>query len=269
MLTKLMKFLPLQIIVFVGRIAEKNFLLLRSSAFISYGIRLKSITKDLCMVKGYGKNIIIPKLTSSLFSKIFVYEAYNQGFGIKEGEIVIDVGAHVGVFTIKASEAVGEKGLVVAIEPDPNNLALLKKNIRINGCNNVIVIGKAAGSSKGKAKLYLHAISWGHSLYGKRPDFVEVEVDTLDNIASQLKLKKIGFIKINAEGAELEVLRGAEKIMDLPDVKLSIEADHRLPDGSPEHPKILSYLRSRKIEKVFLDQGRYGEFIYAKTQSAR
>lgn len=265
MLTKIMKFLPQRIIGFVGRIAEKNFLLLCSLVFISYGIRLKYITKDLYMVKGYRKNIIIPKNTFSLFSKIFVHEIYNSVFAIKEGEIVMDVGAHVGVFTIKVSEAVGEKGLVVAIEPDPNNIALLKENIKINGCNNVIVIGKAAGSSKGKAKLYLSAISWGHSLYGKGLNFVEAEVDTLDNIASQLKLKKVGFIKINAEGAELEILRGAEKIMGLPDVKLSIEADHHLPDGSPEHPKILSYLRSRKIEKVFLDQGRYGEFICAKT----
>ena len=62
---------------------------------------------------------------------------------IKKGDVVLDIGANIGVYTVLFAEIVGDKGRVYAFEPDPKNFALLKKNIEINKYKNVVLINKA------------------------------------------------------------------------------------------------------------------------------
>src|SRR6266511_2048780 len=64
----------------------------------------------------------------------------------RPGDQMLDVGANIGLYTLHLSRAVGPKGCVVAVEPDPDNLALLRKNLKINSCLNVIVIPAAFGA---------------------------------------------------------------------------------------------------------------------------
>src|SRR5919204_3156477 len=76
-------------------------------------------------------------------------------FTPKEGDIVVDVGAHIGPYTIIASKRVGPNGKVVSIEADPDNFDLLNRNIHLNKLSNVIALNYAVYSEEKRIKLYL------------------------------------------------------------------------------------------------------------------
>ncbi len=139
--------------------------------------------------------------------EIFQDKIYEKIFKIKKGDNVIDIGANVGVFTLNAAEKVGKKGCIVAVEPEPNNVLFLRKNVKNK--KNVIIIPKAVGNSKKTIKLYISKFPDEHSIkhnYGY--GYVKVKITTLDNIVSTLKLKDINFLKVDTEGSELDVLNG-------------------------------------------------------------
>ena len=129
------------------------------------------------------------------------------------GNTVVDIGANIGVFTIKAAKAVGDKGKVIAIEPEPNNIEILMKNVKANDLNNIVIVPKGVWSSKGLLKLFLTDGIGGHSLLWDEGQFIQVEVDTLDNILDNLNIGVVHFIKIDIEGAEREALKGMEKTL--------------------------------------------------------
>ena len=147
-----------------------------------------------------------------------------EKFHPKTGEIVIDVGAHYGRYTIIAAKRVGPKGKVVAIEADPKNLEILNKNIKLNKLNNnVITCNYAVHSKETKIKLYTPEEASGRTIYNTimserishEEKFIEVNANTLDSILEEngIKHEKVDWIKIDVEGAELEVLKGAHKIL--------------------------------------------------------
>src|SRR5215216_176024 len=86
-------------------------------------------------------------------------------FTPKEGDIVIDIGAHIGCYTIISSKRVGTEGKVVAIEADPDNFEMLNRNIKLNQLTNVIPVNYAVYSKETKIKLYLPEKELGHTLY--------------------------------------------------------------------------------------------------------
>ena len=74
---------------------------------------------------------------------------------VHEGDVVIDVGAHVGYYTLLMAQLVGKNGKVYSFEPDPVNFELLKKSVEINGFENVVLIQKAVSDTTEKIKLFL------------------------------------------------------------------------------------------------------------------
>jgi len=91
---------------------------------------------------------------------------YERHYKLKAGDVVVDAGAGpCGVFTVFAAKAVGERGLVIAIEPERNNLENLKENIKINNLENVIVI------SKGARALNYHSIKIGGNRRACNPSY--------------------------------------------------------------------------------------------------
>ena len=83
-----------------------------------------------------------------LLTKLFKKE-------MKQGMIVVDIGAHIGYFTLLAARLVGETGRVFAFEPDPDNYSLLIKNVSVNGHDNVIPVQKAVSNKTGQVRLFL------------------------------------------------------------------------------------------------------------------
>lgn len=88
-------------------------------------------------------------------------------------------------------------------------------------------------------------------------------MDTLDNILSDLGLSHIDFIKIDAEGAEVEILKGASHVLSSPNIKLAVAAYHLLPDGRAEFPEVKSYLTQRDFKIHAIDE----QFIHAIKRS--
>jgi FkbM family methyltransferase len=109
------------------------------------------------------------------------------------------------------------KGLVVAIEPEPSNAWHLVINLSINKCKNVKIIRAACSDSDGYDYLYLHGFT-GHSIVIHSKERIPVRTLRLDTLSSKLKCflsdkDKNVSIKMNAEGAELRILRGATETL--------------------------------------------------------
>ena len=153
---------------------------------------------------------------------------YEHDYVLKSGDVVVDLGANIGVFTVKAAKAVGPRGKVIAIESEDSALALLRENIEANKLENVIVVPKRIWSSKGKLKLQLSKTTQSHSFCqgddrGEITDqFITVDVDTLDSVMNELNIEKVDFVKMNIEGAETEALVGMEKMLASSNCKLAI-----------------------------------------------
>jgi FkbM family methyltransferase len=144
-----------------------------------------------------------------------------------EGETVVDIGAHMGRYTITSSKSVGSSGKVIAVEAHPYNFRILQHNIRLNKLPNVSLLNWAVYSKKARLKLYLPDEDLGytmhHSLmtnylatkYSEEIErrFMEVEADTLDNLLKIRGINKVNWIKIDVEGAEYEVLKGATETL--------------------------------------------------------
>jgi FkbM family methyltransferase len=133
-----------------------------------------------------------------------------EQFSPKTGDIVIDVGAAFGFYTILASKKVGQAGKVVTIEAQPNIFDILSRNIKLNKLTNIISLNYAVYSNKTTLKLY-NTYSVMQERSGQ--SYIEVSADTLDNLLSQAGIKEVNWIKIDVEGAEYEVLKGAKEVL--------------------------------------------------------
>lgn len=126
---------------------------------------------------------------------------------IRPGDVVFDVGAHYGYYTLLSSALAGAGGRVFAFEPSPGNIPHLKKHIEINRCSNVEVLELALSDHEGTARFDNQAGSGtGHLAADGR---IEVQITTLDAISP--RLSPLNVLKIDVEGAEVEVLKGGEK----------------------------------------------------------
>lgn len=144
---------------------------------------------------------------------------------IKNGDVVLDIGANIGYYTLVFAKIVGERGKVFAFEPDPTNFSLLKKNIEINGYKNVILVQKAVSNKTGKIKLYICEDNKGdHRIYNSHDgrQSIEVEVIRLDDYFKNYS-GQINFIKMDTQGAEGGAIQGMFDILRKNNVKITTE----------------------------------------------
>ncbi|MBL8173315.1 MAG: FkbM family methyltransferase [Bryobacterales bacterium] len=130
---------------------------------------------------------------------------------LKPGAVMFDVGAYVGQFSLVASRVAPEIR-IFAFEPTPQVFAQMQRNIRRNGCKNTTCIQAALSDSPGTAKLFYYPQSHDqNSLKALDPGArsVEVRVETVDSVIAQQRLNRLDLLKIDTEGNELAVLRGA------------------------------------------------------------
>ena len=131
---------------------------------------------------------------------------------IRPGTIAIECGAHHGAQSILLSRWVGNGGKVIVIEPMPENLAILKKNIELNSLENVVVIEKAAGPSCGFVSMKRSSNSAVSTKSDNSVNTIQVEFVTLDEISKELGVIPT-FIKIDIEGFEYKLLQGSREIL--------------------------------------------------------
>jgi len=130
---------------------------------------------------------------------------------LANGHVFVDVGANVGFYSLIASKLVGSAGRVYAIEAVPSSIAVLRANVKFNDCRNVVVHGVAAWSTRGKVKLSVPLSLYGLASVARNGLSFTVEAFTLDDLLRNEN--RIELIKIDVEGAELEVLKGAQKVL--------------------------------------------------------
>lgn len=139
---------------------------------------------------------------------------------LRPGMRVVDIGANFGFYTVVASQRVGSAGEVYSFEPDPENHRLLVHNIALNGCENVRPFPIAIGEKAGLMQLYRDPTNLGnHSLCSENTgcdgsESVPITVRPLDSILPDLGLPAgVDFIKIDVQGAEGAVIKGASRIL--------------------------------------------------------
>ena len=192
---------------------------------------------------------------------------------IDKDTVLVDVGAYIGLYTVCACRRARR---VLAVEPNPYALIYLRANIALNNCSNVIIVPKATGDRRGLTELRIpkgarneEISDAGASIVWSSKDFeefrkafsIKVELDTLDNIVDQAGLDTVDFIKIDVEGAEGLVVKGAEKTLK--------KAKALLIEVWPRNSQVLGILYSLgyKLRAVF-DYVGYKNYLLVKSYSA-
>ena len=148
---------------------------------------------------------------------------------VREGDVVVDLGANIGFFTLLASRLVGDAGRVYAFEPEPTNYSLLLKNIELNGCANVVAVPKAVSDREGISVLALSRRDTGahtlrrSGLKGEFGESIAVETITVDDYFRDREAR-VDVVKMDVEGAEACVFRGMRRVLGANSgVKLFVE----------------------------------------------
>ncbi len=144
-----------------------------------------------------------------------------------------DVGAHIGFFTLQAARCVGAAGHVIAFEPIPDNQRRLSCNLALNGAQNVDIVGEALADEAGEMPIYPRSgssLMWTLDAERSSTDGQMVRVGTLDGHRA---LPRPDLVKIDAEGFESAVLRGAPELIAARCTAFLVEfmSDELLEDG--------------------------------------
>ncbi|MFA5386120.1 MAG: FkbM family methyltransferase [Candidatus Paceibacterota bacterium] len=175
--------------------------------------------------QGYGMNLIHEETTTKLFKDV-----------VRPGNVVIDLGANIGYFTLLAAKLVGETGKVFSFEPEPSNFYYLQKNIKINDFNNAVAFQKAVSNKNGETSLFVCTYDSGHHTINQsggieayrhgrsgRTKKISIETVALDDFFEG-KIDRVDILKIDVEGAEAIAIEGMEKIlMNNRNIKIFLE----------------------------------------------
>jgi FkbM family methyltransferase len=243
-------------------------------------IKFLGVGNSLVLIK-----ISVPKYNYKFYCRINKADFITREDGIiehftpKQGDIVVDIGAHMGRYTIISSKRVGTNGKVVAIEAHPGNFEMLNRNIKLNQLTNVIPLNYAVYSKETKIKLYVPGEESGYTVYntimsnrtGNEDKFVEVNANTLDYLLqlNQIREEEVNWIKIDVEGAEFEVLKGAQNVLSKSkDIALLMELH-----GPPNvyRPKVQEFLNlynfKIELEKSYEENGSMHIIVQKSTDS--
>lgn len=180
-------------------------------------------------------------------------------YKLKEGDVVAEMGAYMGYYTMYLSEKVGENGRIIAIEPLPDNLDYLYKNIKKNNINNITVVPKGVWNKKEKLTFFRKQDDHQSAsliLKDVERKKKEIDVDSLDNILSESNVNKVDFMIIQLNGVEYEALEGLTKIKPR---NISIAARYDKDNVKTSH-KIKSLLEKRNYTVKIVNK----DYVFAQ-----
>lgn len=172
---------------------------------------------------------------------------------LQKGDTFFDVGAHIGVYSLNAAQVVGSSGTVVAFEPNPACYASLDENININKFKNIKVEKIALAEKEGSFDFWLGDDMGGSFIkqnterltIDRKVTKTKVNAITLDQYCATKKIKKITLMKIDVEGAEMQVLQGAMRTLKTVGPDLIIEViDDTLQKNKSSKKEVFSFLES-------------------------
>ena len=177
--------------------------------------------------------LIVKKSESFIFYATFIADEYKD-LKIKKNDVVIDFGANIGDFTVKAGKKLNGTGKIIAIEPIHENVELLKENLKLNKINNVEILECAISDKDGYS--YLSGNDTGATVDDTYSGN-KVKTITIDTLLSQLGHIKNMVVKMDIEGAERYIFKNKEFIENTREIAIELHGKENI----DEIPKILRY----------------------------
>lgn len=143
------------------------------------------------------------------------FEAAEQAFFwlfLRDGDRFLDCGAHAGLYSILTARALGDSGRIVSMEPNPKTAVFLRANLAQNGASNAVVLEAAAWSKAGEVLFTAEQpgrAAYCHVVPGAATNSLSVKAMTLTEACREFEGEACTLAKIDTEGAEVEVLKGA------------------------------------------------------------
>ena len=209
---------------------------LKGSGLSKYSIFVKLhvfLTRQLKseFVEIYDLKLFLGKNDEGGYSSGNFYQNYYFDFlekQISKGDVVIDIGAKIGVYSIALSKFVGSSGNVFSFEPTPESFEILRKNKEENSLNQLIIEQKAVTDKTSTELLELCEFSGNNRINNDCENGIPVECVSIDNYFSNFT-KKISFIKIDVEGFEPKVFSGMISTLEKnPQTKILFEYNPKL-----------------------------------------
>lgn len=220
---------------------------------------------DICFHTRDGLFVTLRTRSTDLMAltNVWLTKEYSRSdFEIKDNDLVIDVGSHIGLFALLASKRC-KNGKIFCYEPMRNNYELLLKNLNYNHISNVFPFNVAVSSHERKVRIYLNSDQAGHSMYVETESFLEIQSTTLKKILDDNKIKKCDLLKIDCEGAEYEIIESTTP-EDLHRIdKIIIE--YHLADLKPKLlTKLIEKLESNSFQIDLVKHSENMGLIYGK-----
>ena len=197
------------------------------------------------------------------FTHVWLLKEYERpGFEIKNNDIIIDIGGHIGLFALYSSQFC-KSGKIYCFEPIKENFDMLKANIELNHIPNIIPTNAAVSKNNDRVTIYLNEDEAGHSMHVTGAKSVQVNSTSLHTIFASNGIECCNFLKIDCEGEEYAIMDSLPSEYYDKINKMCIE--YHFVDTKPHLLKTLiqklgSYSFEIKIRKILPDIG----FLYAK-----
>ena len=134
-----------------------------------------------------------------------IQEYYKENFTIKSNDTIIDVGAHIGLFALFASQFC-KKGKIFCFEPIKENYDLLLENLELNSVKNIIPFSLAVSTDTKKINMYINEDEAAHSVFLKGLKSIQVDSISLQKIFDDNKIALVDFVKMDCEGSEYTII---------------------------------------------------------------
>ncbi|MDE1770868.1 MAG: FkbM family methyltransferase, partial [Thaumarchaeota archaeon] len=140
------------------------------------------------------------------FTHVWLLREYEKpGFEIHSNDTIIDIGSHIGLFTLFASQFCRD-GRIFCFEPVKENYDMLLFNLQLNNIINVKPFNSAVSEKKGEVKIHLNDDESGHSMFISGTKFIQIQSTSLKDIIDSNNLEKCDCVKMDCEGAEYDII---------------------------------------------------------------
>ena len=194
---------------------------------------------------------------------VWIIQEYSgDDFPISNDDVIIDVGAHIGLFALFASQFC-KNGKIFCYEPIKENYKILIENIEMNQIQNIFPNNLAVTKETSRVKIFLNDDQSGHSMFTQNKNFVEVDSKSLSDIFIDNGIKECDFLKLDCEGAEYEIVESLSADLFTKINKTVIE--YHMVDTKPELleqliNKLKQFSFSVHTRPLFVDIG----FLFGK-----
>ena len=229
--------------------------------FIYYNITNKKI-KIIEIKNGLKISLRTNSTDFMQFTTVWLQKEYGiEGFEINNDDVVIDVGAHIGLFALFASQNC-KNGKIFCFEPIKDNFKILTENVHLNNLKNVHLNNEVVSKEDGFVNIYLNKDQSGHSIYKKTSEKIRTKSVSLETFFIE-NITKCNFLKLDCEGAEYEIIESlSDKSMKKIE-KICLEY-HDVNNKKEKLEKLISKLKANFFD-IVIEKGDDGMgFIFAK-----